>query len=196
MAAPAVPMPPACRCVDRPRHVTAIASAARFDGPLRAIVHAFKYGGHQSIGAPLAAQLAGHPHIRLHEVDVVVPVPLHPWRRVRRGYNQAERIARHLGPPVVHALTRLHWRPAQAGLSADERRRNVGDAIALHPLHLSGRRAWRHDVLAGARVLLVDDVVTTGGTLSACAAVLRRAGVRDVRAATVARTELDGRASV
>ncbi len=195
MTGPAVPMPPACRCVDRPLHVAAIASAARFDGPMRAIVHAFKYGGHQSLAVPLAAHLTEHPHIRLHEIDIVVPVPLHPWRRVRRGFNQAERIARHLGPPVFHALARLHWRPAQAGLSADERRRNVGDAIALRPLLVSASRATRNDVLAGARVLLVDDVVTTGGTLSACAAVLRRAGVREVRAATVARTELDGRAS-
>lgn len=159
---------------------------------MRAIVQAFKYTGHQSLGASLASRLADHPHLRLRDVDVIVPVPLHPWRRFRRGFNQAERLARHLGPPVLHALARTHWTAAQAGLPAEDRRRNVRGAVSLRaPLTPSGRRALRL-TLAGARVLLVDDVVTTGGTLSACAEVLRAAGVREVRAATAARTPRHG----
>ena len=177
-----------CRCDERPPHLTALASAASYDGPMPAIVQAFKYAGHQSLGAPLAARMSDHPHLHLDDVDLVVPVPLHPWRRVRRGFNQAEQLARHLGPPVVHALARLHWRPPQAGLHADDRRRNLRGAVVLRPAITGwGRRALRNTLL-GARVLLVDDVVTTGGTLSACAEVLRAAGAREVRAVTAART--------
>ncbi len=153
---------------------------------MRAIVHAFKYRAHQSLAARLAGALAQHPHLALTGVDLVVPVPLHPWRRVSRGFNQAERLARHLGPPVVHALARRQWTPPQAVLGAGARQGNMHGAFAI-------RRglSWTpvaHDV-RGARVLLVDDVVTTGATLSACAMVLREAGARSVRAATIARTE-------
>jgi ComF family protein len=165
-----------------------MACAARFDGPMRAIVHAFKYAGHQTLAAPLAERLADHPHLHLHTVDLVVPVPLHPWRRLTRGFNQAERIARHLGLPVVHALARRRWTSSQAGLHADARARNVRDAfmIAARPTE-RGRRALRGQ-LSKARVLLVDDVVTTGATLSACARILREAGASEVRAGTIART--------
>ena len=155
---------------------------------MRAIVHAFKYGGHQTLAIPLAERLADHPHLRLEAVDLVVPVPLHPWRRVVRGFNQAERIARHLGVPVAHVLGRRHWTSSQAGLQADARGRNVRDAFTIaRRLTTRGRRALRGE-LSKARVLLIDDVVTTGATLSACARVLREAGVREVRAATIART--------
>lgn len=156
---------------------------------MRAIIQAFKYAGHQSLGASLASRLTEHPHLHLEDVDLIVPVPLHPWRRVCRGFNQAERMARHLGRPVLHALVRTHLTPAQATLAASARRGNVQHAFALAPrLTTRGRRELRA-TLAGARLLLVDDVVTTGGTLSACARVLRDAGAGHVRAATAARTE-------
>lgn len=177
-----------CACEGRPAHLSAIAWAAPFDGPLRAIVHALKYAGHQSLGAALAAHLLDHPCLELEAIDLVVPVPLHPWRRLRRGYNQAERIARHLGPPVVHAVARLHWTRMQAGLHADQRRRNLRDAFTMSPRLTAGGRSSLRAAVRDARILLVDDVVTTGATLSACARVLREAGARDVRAATVART--------
>jgi ComF family protein len=155
---------------------------------MRAVVHAFKYGGHQTLATALAARLADHPHLRLDAVDLVVPVPLHPWRRVVRGFNQAERIARHLGVPVARVLARRQWTSSQAGLPADARGRNVRDAFTIAPrLTARGRRALRAE-LAHARVLLVDDVVTTGATLSACARILREAGAGEVRAATIART--------
>jgi ComF family protein len=156
---------------------------------MRAIIQAFKYAGHQSLGAALAARLADHPHLHLDDVDLVVPVPLHPWRRLTRGFNQAERLARHLGRPVLHALVRTQWTPPQATLHADARRGNVRDAFTLAPrLTASGRLRVRAN-LTGARVLLIDDVVTTGGTLSTCARVLHEAGALEVRAATAARTE-------
>lgn len=156
---------------------------------MRAIIQAFKYAGHQSLGAVLASRILDHPHLHLDDIDLVVPVPLHPWRRLTRGFNQAERLARHFGRPMVHALARAHWTPPQATLHAEARRGNVRDAFTLAPrLTTRGRNAL-HVALAGARVLLIDDVVTTGGTLSTCARVLREAGAREVRAATAARTE-------
>ena len=155
---------------------------------MRPIVHAFKYGGHQTLAAPLAARLADHPHLRLDAIDLVVPVPLHPWRRFVRGFNQAERIARNLGLPVTHALTRRRWTTSQAGLPADTRAGNVRDAFGIASQFTAGGRRSMRGRLSGARVLLVDDVVTTGATLSACARVLREAGAREVRAATIART--------
>jgi ComF family protein len=176
-------------CDSRPRHVSTLVAAARYDGPMRAIIQAFKYAGHQTLDVPLARRLSDHPALDLRHIDVVVPVPLHPWRRLVRGFNQAERLARHLGPPVLHALSRTHWTPAQASLHADARERNVQDAFALARHVTPGGRRRLRDTLSGARVLLVDDVVTTGGTMSACARVLREAGARDVCAAAVARTE-------
>lgn len=179
----------ACNCNGRPRHVASLAAAARYDGPMRAIVQAFKYAGHQSLGASLASRIADHPHLHLDDVDLVVPVPLHPWRRLMRGFNQAERLARHLRRPLLHALVRAQWTPPQASLHADARRDNVRDAFTVAPRITARGRACLSGALAGARVLLIDDVVTTGGTLSTCARVLREAGAREVRAATAARTE-------
>ena len=113
-----------------------------------------------------------------------VPVPLHPWRRLQRGFNQAADLAAALDLPVVHALWRARATCPQAGLSARARRRNVAGAFRLSPL----LRAHTRDTLLRDRVvLLVDDVRTTGATLNACAAVLKAAGAREVRALTVAR---------
>ena len=181
-----------CRCTERPPHLSSLASAADYAGPLPAIVQAFKYGGHQSLAAPLAERLAFHPHLGLDDVDLVVPVPLHPWRRVVRGFNQADRIARRLGRTPTTVLARVHRTVPQAGLTAAVRRRNLRGTIRLMPCLTAAGRARQRARLAGARVLLVDDVVTTGATLSACAEVLREAGARDVRAATVARTPPPG----
>jgi len=114
----------------------------------------------------------------LTDADAVVAVPLHPARRRSRGFNQAQDLAKHLGLPVVVALRRVDATQAQASLPAAERRKNVSHAFV----------ATRHArALRGSVVVLVDDVVTTGATLDACALVLRRVGVREVRALTAAR---------
>lgn len=118
----------------------------------------------------------------LSNADCAVPVPLHPFRRLRRGFNQAADLAAALDLPVVHGLWRTRATPPQAGLTADRRRRNVRDAFRLSPL-LSRRTRQR---LVGCVAVLVDDVRTTGATLEACAQTLKAAGAAEVRALTVA----------
>jgi predicted amidophosphoribosyltransferase len=129
----------------------------------------------------------------LSGADAVVPVPLHPWRALQRGFNQADDLARALGPPVWRVLARTRHGPPQAGLPAARRHANVRAAYALRgPGPLPGGGAVWLDALAARRlrnrvVVLVDDVMTTGATLDACGRVLAAAGVRSVRALTVAR---------
>jgi ComF family protein len=111
----------------------------------------------------------------LADCDCVVPVPLHPWRRVRRGFNQARDLAERLDRPVVDALWRVRATPSQMSLGAATRHTNVRGAFVVSPFHPVARC-----------MVLVDDVRTTGATLDECAKVLRRAGAREVRALTVA----------
>lgn len=112
--------------------------------------------------------------------NVVVPVPLHRSRERTRGFNQASALARHLGLPSAHALARTRRTLTQADLPAARRHANVRGAFT-----------WRPGVpVAGSIVVLVDDVVTTGATLNACAAPLLDAGAKEVRALTAARAAL------
>ena len=123
----------------------------------------------------------------LRDADASVPVPLHSWRRMRRGFNQADDLARRLEVPMLRALWRGRATAPQTGLNAAARRRNVRHAFGLSPF-LSQKRCRR--VLDGRVIVLVDDVRTTGATLDACAAALKGAGAREVRALTVARAAL------
>ncbi len=160
------------RLIDRARAVGA------YDGALRAIVHALKYDGRRSLARPLGRLMRQRGADLLEGAACAVHVPLHPSRRRHRGFNQAADLARHLGVPSVAALKRLRATPAQTGLPAAQRHRNLRGAFAV-------TRAGR--ALAGSIVVLVDDVSTTGATLDACARVLKEAGVVEVRALTAAR---------
>jgi ComF family protein len=119
----------------------------------------------------------------LSDADCVVPVPLHPWRRLMRGFNQAADLAARLERPVVPALWRTRATAPQTGLTAAGRRRNVRGAFSLSPLF---SQRVRDAKLVDRVVVLVDDVRTTGATLEACARVLKDAGAREVRALTTA----------
>jgi ComF family protein len=114
----------------------------------------------------------------LSGADAVVPVPLHRWRRRSRGFNQADDLARQLGPPVVPALRRVRATRTQAELPAAKRHGNVHHAFATARPHVD---------LRGRIVVLVDDVSTTGATLEACGRVLRECGVKEIRALIAAR---------
>ncbi len=158
-------------------------SATLYDAAVREALHAFKFSGKTALAAPLGDLLvevcaSGLPVAP----DLVVPVPLHRARERERGFNQAgllaRRVARRLGAPLgTRALRRVRSTRAQADLGGAERRTNVRGAFA----------ARTAAALAGRHVLLVDDVLTTGATVSECARVLIDAGALTVGALTVAR---------
>lgn len=159
-----------------------IRAACRFDGLVRTAVHDLKYRrirARADIVAELTLEgLARRPLA----VDFLAPVPLAPGRLRQRGFNQsaliAERIGRRLGAPVLpDVLLRTRETTPQVGKSAAERRANITDAFACQ----------RKDDVAGRRVGIVDDVLTTGATLTACAEALRAAGARRVYGIVVAR---------
>ena len=166
-------------------HTIAVAQAlGPYDGPLRELLHALKYGRRRSVAPRLSAMMAAEGRQVLSGADLVVPVPLHWRRRRERGFNQSEELARHLGVPAGQLLRRIKATRPQVDLPAAERRDNVRDAFATGR-SLIGRPEDRP--LEGYTIVLVDDVATTGATLDACARVLRAAGAAEVRALTAAR---------
>lgn len=153
------------------------AAASHYGGPMADAICRFKYAGQTAVGRFLGDTLASVALGYAGEVDRVVPLPLHPVRLRQRGFNQAvvlaRPVARALGVPLDTAtLRRVRPTRVQAGLSPDARLDNVRAAFAARPLP------------GGARVLLIDDVRTTGATLTAAALALRAAGF-DVRATLV-----------
>jgi ComF family protein len=166
------------RCRRLPGRVDRARAIGVYDGALRAIIHAFKYEQRRSLARPLASLMAARGAEILQAADLAVPVPLHRSRRRERGFNQAEDLAKHLGLPVVAALTRARRTATQAELPAARRHANVRGAF------IAAGAAAR---VAGRRIVLVDDVSTTGATLDACAEVLRECGARAVLALTAAR---------
>ncbi|HKZ51936.1 MAG TPA: ComF family protein [Candidatus Acidoferrales bacterium] len=153
-----------------------------YDGELRQLIVLLKYGRVRPLARPLGQWLAIllHQHPELAEVDALVPVPLHPRRQRARGYNQAELLAAELSRWVrlrVEGgwLRRVKDTPSQTGLTPLQRAENVRGAFGCEAK------------LDSARILILDDVCTTGATLNACARVLKRAGAARVTAATVAR---------
>jgi competence protein ComFC len=161
-------------------------SGAPYEGVLRELIVLMKYRGYRVLGKDLARfalEALGQEESLWRGLEAVIPVPLHPRKRKTRGFNQVEIIARELGrakglPLRGEVLRRVRNIPAQTSLDAAARKRNVAAAFAVR----------RPDVLRGQRVLLVDDVYTTGATIRECCRTLLRAGVREVRALTLART--------
>ncbi len=170
------------RCSDRERVIDRARAVGEYDGTLREIIHAFKYDRRRSLATGLARLMHARGGELLQDADCVVPVPLHRRRERARGFNQAHELARHLGPPAIDALVRSRPTRPQVELAADRRHANVRGAFTLR------RRWFRGPVkLEGLKVVLVDDVSTTGATLEACAAVLKEAGAAEVYALTAAR---------
>lgn len=166
--------------------VELIRSAGVYDGSLRHMIHALKYRKRRMIAPLLARRIRDDCRDALDGADAVVPIPLHWLRLWDRGFNQADDIAMHLDLPVWRALRRRRHGPPQASLPASRRHGNAHGAYAEARLE-----AWRgrrdRSRLRGAHLVLVDDVVTTGATLEACAGVLLAAGAARVTAVTAAR---------
>ncbi len=171
-----------CRaCREAPLRLEGIRSAAPYRGPVRVAIHYLKYRHARELADPLGELMARYWRQDPLPAEVIVPVPLYPSRLRRRGYNQAALLAwalsRRIGLPMDEdALCRVRATASQMRLKAADRRRNVEGAFQCTSDRLNGRR-----------VLLVDDVCTTGATLEACADVLRAGGARQVWALTLAR---------
>jgi competence protein ComFC len=151
----------------------------RYEGVGKEIVHVLKYRGYTRVVDRLAAPLMVGTLGKDHRFDAVVPVPLHSSRLRRRGFNQAELLARgvakKLNAPVSDTLQVVRRTRDQVDLSASERRENVAGAFSAR-----GR--------VRGRILLVDDVFTTGATMNSCAEALMRAGAEQVFALSLCRT--------
>lgn len=171
--------------VDRlPAGLSDVWIAFVFSGPLREVVHQLKYRSvrrlAQPLGSLMVASLAQHPLL----VDAVLPVPLHRDRYAERGFNQAEELAREIArslrlPLIASRLTRVRATEQQARLDAQARAKNMHGAFC-----------WQ-GAPPPRRVLLVDDVLTTGATMGACAEALRGAGAEQVVGLALARSRPD-----
>ncbi len=160
----------------------AVYSYGSYEGTLRELVHLYKYDGVRPLARTFGKFLA-QALPREASFDVIVPMPLHWWKRWQRGFNQSDLLAREIGKkwgvPVRNVIRRRRATRPQAGLTNAKRRANVRGAFRLA----------RSRSVEGMRVLLVDDVVTTGATASAGARVLKRAGAAHVALLALARTD-------
>lgn len=159
-------------------------SVAVYRGPARDLVHRLKFSDRLELADMMAGMMARSGHDLEASAEVVVPVPLHRRRLLSRRFNQSALLAmgiarRYTLPHEPTALDRVRPTRHQLGLSASERRRNVASAFAVSEA--------RRDRIAGRRVLLVDDVMTTGATVEACTRALRRAGAAGVDVLVFAR---------
>ncbi|MCR9222084.1 MAG: ComF family protein [Alphaproteobacteria bacterium] len=155
-----------------------------YDEASRSMLLDFKHGDRTDLAPALARWMARAGAELLADADLIAPVPLHPRRLWRRRYNQAALLAQALAGPAevplsVDLLQRRRNTPSQGRLSAKGRRRNVAGAFLVRPA--------RRPTVSGKRILLIDDVMTTGATAEACAKALKRAGASGVDLLTLAR---------
>jgi len=172
------PVPPG---TELPVGLAGVLSVGYHEEALRAAVLKLKFQRDAAVAEPVGRLLAGalRPHQAEWRADGLVPVPIHWTRQWERGFNQSEllaqRVGRSLSLPVTQVLVRKRRTPPQVGLEAVARQRNLQGAFAIRP----------HATVEGQRLILVDDVRTTGSTLAECATVLRDAGAQAVYGLTV-----------
>ena len=171
-------------CGEHNPHFDCARSAARYDGPLRKAICSFKYNQALWLRRDLVRMLhaCAEHHYGSTEIDAVTYVPLFPARRRQRGFNQAQLLANGMAklmhkPLLRNCLARVRPTPSQTNLTASQRITNVKGAF----------RAKKARWLEGRRLLLVDDVMTTGATVSECSRVFKAAGVSRVYVVTLAR---------
>lgn len=174
------------RCTEGPPyHFTWARARGQFDGALRTAIHRLKYDGRRGVARTLGVWMQDGPTSARGlpaKPDLVVPVPLHPARRWRRGFNQSELLAEaYIGdrnwPLALDLLFRVRNTRPQVSLSPEKREANVRNAF----------RVARPERIAGRRVLVVDDVLTTLHTVNECSRVLKEAGAAEVYVVAVAR---------
>jgi ComF family protein len=173
------------KCRQTPPRFDSARSAGLYEGAFREIIHAYKYDGLGGLSRDLGNLLDEHFQDRFgnHPIDLITHVPLDRRRYRERGFDQAWLLARSLGrcgglTARPYVLERIRWEASQSKLTEAQRRANVRGAFAVpKPQEVEGRR-----------VLLVDDVLTTGATADACAKALKAAGAETVHVYTLART--------
>src|SRR6266487_2108483 len=178
-------VPPFCgNCAHRTIHFDAAVAAYRSRGIVRQIIHDFKYGRQIHLRHLVTRWLAAaldDLRLRGRRFDVIIPVPLHPARKRKRGFNQASLLAELLSAQISiqskPLLERIRYTTTQTALDRTERMENLHNAFRLR----------KNANVRGLPVLLIDDVLTTGSTLNECARVLKFAGANSVHAATAAR---------
>lgn len=157
-------------------------SFGAYDGALRKLIHLFKYGKVESLAGPLSKLLLTAIPLEA-QFDLIMAMPMHWRKQWERGFNQAqllaEPVAKRYGLTVAGHLRRIRYAKPQAGLNEVQRRNNLKNALQVR----------RQEQVAGRRVLLIDDVFTTGATLRAAAEVLKAAGALHVTALTLARVD-------
>ena len=168
-------------CAKSPLRIDGTRAVAFFEGNLREAIHAFKYQHRTALADDFGVMLHDYLLTFPLPADTIIAVPLHADRERARGYNQALLLARALGarqnlPVWEDALTRTRATQSQTELDAAGRRQNVRDAFAAAPR------------VHGARVLLIDDVCTTGATMAACGAALYARGAKSVWGLALARS--------
>jgi ComF family protein len=171
-------------CEHRTLHFDCAVAAYRSRGVVRHLIHQLKYSGQRYLRYPVADWLAEtlhDPRLEGRRFDLVVPVPLHPARQRERGFNQASMLAELFAVsarlPLRDVLERVRYTTTQTAHDRAERMENLHNAFRLR----------KNRDVRDLRVLLIDDVLTTGSTLSECARVLKAAGALSVHAATAAR---------
>jgi ComF family protein len=171
-------------CITSHHHFNAARAALVYDGAGRDLIHSFKYRNKTHLRRPLALLTIERlsEFVRLRQPELILPVPLHRKRLRSRGFNQAillaEIFSTHWHIPLDrHNLRRIRCTEPQVNLSARERHENVKGAFSVQ----------NSDPVNGRRVLLVDDVLTTGSTVEECARVLKAVGAAEVTVVTVAR---------
>jgi ComF family protein len=186
----ALPDAPLCgACAVEPPAFDRARAALRYDEGARSLILAFKHADRTDSAPAFGRWLARAGAELLATADLIAPVPLHRWRLLRRGYNQAAVLARALARETGLALApdllqRRRATRSQQGLSGQARLANITvGAFRPHP--------WQARRLRGRRIVLVDDVLTTGATVGACAQVLRKAGAAAVDVLTLARVVRD-----
>jgi competence protein ComFC len=156
-----------------------------YEGPLQKLIHLFKYGKVESLARPLG-ELILRALPRDLDVDHVIAIPMHWRKQWQRGFNQAallaEPVARRYGLKLSGNLRRVRYTESQASLDEQSRRANLKNSFAVR----------RPEEITGSRILLVDDVFTTGATLRVAAEVLKNAGASHVTVLTLARVDRRG----
>lgn len=174
---------PCLTCRSEPRRFEVARAFFPYAGPVVSVIKHFKFGGQFFLGPLFLRDLLETAEFppEMDGADVVVPVPLHPRRLQGRGYDQvlllSRVVARHADLPLVNALACRRYTAQQSRLPHGGRRRNVAGAFAV----------GRPEAVEGRSVLLVDDVMTTGATVDACARALKRKRAREVKVLTLAR---------